>query len=726
MRRFLVTAILGAGAAIPCMEARSATVFMDDFDTATSAAYTVSQSSSDTRATFAYDYSADGIPPAPRSNGTTLGLKLEANMTSPGATEGLTLSPVGLEMSGDYRVTLDLWMNANGPFPGGGTGSTECFSVGIGYDGATVNRIVVDATPGTFTGSGAWFTVTGEGNAARDFRAFKNTLEILANAAPPNQNAFAAGTLVNGSHNNMDVYYGGAFPAGAAPPLVQQIAHPQQFGSLNAGAIGFKWRTVEILKSGSTVTWSIDGVRIATLTDAPSSPVSLIGRISLGYMDPFSSVSNNPALSFGIVDNLVVTTGLDFDNDGVPDTTDNCPGASNPQQEDTDGDAVGDACDNCRGRQNANQRDVDVDGVGDVCDNCPETPNADQADADADGFGDACPRPVGIDISHHQGAINWQQVRSSGRVFAFVKATEGFTFDDPLFAQNMTAGQAAGVLMGAYHFARPDNNAAIDEADHFVAVAGPWLRNGFLRPALDLERLPDEGPGALTQWVNEWMDRVEARTGVAPVIYASATYANWCLDASLTPHPLWIPYWTGGDVQSGDPPTTGVWQGWTFWQYSSTGTVPGINGAVDVDIFNGSYTNLLQDHVIGLPDADGDGYQDVFDTCPLLPNASQLDADADRVGDACDSCPGTVPGAAVDASGCPPIIPGDLDRDGDVDAADLAQFRACATGPHVKQANDSCASAKLDADDDIDMDDFGILQRCQRGPNIPALPTCAD
>src|SRR5207302_823289 len=78
-------------------------------------------------------------------------------------------------------------------------------------------------------------------------------------------------------------------------------------------------------------------------------------------------------------------------------------------------------------------------------------------------------RVLGIDVSHYQGTINWPAVFASGERFAFEKATEGVTYTDPKFVTNMLAGKAAGVLMGAYHFARPLNNSAADEAAHFLA-----------------------------------------------------------------------------------------------------------------------------------------------------------------------------------------------------------------------------------------------------------------
>jgi len=85
-----------------------------------------------------------------------------------------------------------------------------------------------------------------------------------------------------------------------------------------------------------------------------------------------------------------VCESSDFDGDGVPNLTDNCPMTVNPGQTDTDGDGVGDACDNCVSVANADQRDVDGDGIGDRCDNCTAVANALQTDTDGDGRGDAC------------------------------------------------------------------------------------------------------------------------------------------------------------------------------------------------------------------------------------------------------------------------------------------------------------------------------------------------
>lgn len=196
----------------------------------------------------------------------------------------------------------------------------------------------------------------------------------------------------------------------------------------------------------------------------------------------------------------------------------------------------------------------------------------------------------GIDVSHYQETIDWTKVAASGRRFAIAKATDGRSFVDPMYATNKAEAMAAGIVFGAYHFGRPDDSAndAIKEADHFVDVA--QLGQGNLLPVLDLERTGGLTPEELIGWMLAWLGEVTARTGVRPMIYTSphgwesrTNDSTAMVDAGYTV--LWIAHW---GVNAPTLPANG-WQGygWTFWQHSNCGSVPGIQGCVDSDWFNG-------------------------------------------------------------------------------------------------------------------------------------------
>jgi len=197
----------------------------------------------------------------------------------------------------------------------------------------------------------------------------------------------------------------------------------------------------------------------------------------------------------------------------------------------------------------------------------------------------------GIDISHWQGTIDWKKVAAGGKRFAIMKATEDVDFVDSKYAINRSGAAAAGIPTTAYHFAQPDSsvNDAIEEADHFVNTAR--LAAGDIVPALDLEVAGGLSPTALTKWVKTWLDRVNSRLEVRAMVYVSPAFWKKYLadtqsiaDAGYTV--LWIAHW------GVSAPTVAAsnWggHGWTFWQYSNCGSVPGIAGCVDLDRFNGT------------------------------------------------------------------------------------------------------------------------------------------
>lgn len=198
----------------------------------------------------------------------------------------------------------------------------------------------------------------------------------------------------------------------------------------------------------------------------------------------------------------------------------------------------------------------------------------------------------GIDVSYHQGAIDWWQVAAAGKRFAFVRATAGTLTADTAYATNRYGARAAGLAVGAYHFANPDTafNDAGNEASWFLRNAA--IASGDMVPVLDLETANGLSPASLTAWAQTWLSQVTAATGVRPIIYTTPRFwstsmgdTDWFARNGYSV--LWIAHWTTA-TQPTVPAAGWGGHGWSFWQYSSTGFVPGISGAVDLDRFNGS------------------------------------------------------------------------------------------------------------------------------------------
>lgn len=193
----------------------------------------------------------------------------------------------------------------------------------------------------------------------------------------------------------------------------------------------------------------------------------------------------------------------------------------------------------------------------------------------------------GIDVSHWQGPIDWARVAASGRKFAFMKASDSTTYVDPTYPTNDAGARAAGLVVGAYHFARPDLTPgdAVAEADHFANQLR--LGSGDLPPVLDLEQTGGLGVPDLHAWVEAFLEQLYVRTGVRGIIYVSPSFwtnrmgnSGWF--AAHGYNVLWIAHWTTAP-EPWVPADNWGGKGWTFWQYTSDGSVPGIGGRVDLD-----------------------------------------------------------------------------------------------------------------------------------------------
>ncbi|KAI9449736.1 glycoside hydrolase family 25 protein [Lactarius psammicola] len=195
--------------------------------------------------------------------------------------------------------------------------------------------------------------------------------------------------------------------------------------------------------------------------------------------------------------------------------------------------------------------------------------------------------PQGIDVSHWQGTLNWNTIKSEGVTWAYIKATEGTSFIDPNFSQNYIGATNAGLIRGAYHFAHPDISSGATQANYFLAHGGGWSGDGITLPgAIDLEGgCYGLTHSAMVTWIKDFSSTYHSKTTRYPPIYTTTSWWTSCTGNSAsfgTTNPLWIAHWasTIGTLPAG-------WSFTTFWQYADSGPFPG-----DQDKFNGDAAGL--------------------------------------------------------------------------------------------------------------------------------------
>lgn len=201
----------------------------------------------------------------------------------------------------------------------------------------------------------------------------------------------------------------------------------------------------------------------------------------------------------------------------------------------------------------------------------------------------AANRLPGIDISQWQGSIDWARVGNSDVQFVIIRATHG-DYVDTAYAVNSAAATAEGIPWTAYAYGDPKKSegTAVEQADLFIATAG--LSRGNILPVLDMETTGGLGKVRLQKWVSQWLRRVERKTGAKAIIYTSPNF--WITAMGDTRrfadrgHKLWIANW--GVASPTVPARNWGGRGWSFWQWTSDGSVSGIKGRVDKDRFVGS------------------------------------------------------------------------------------------------------------------------------------------
>lgn len=209
----------------------------------------------------------------------------------------------------------------------------------------------------------------------------------------------------------------------------------------------------------------------------------------------------------------------------------------------------------------------------------------------------------GIDVSKWQGKVDWKTVKNTGEVFyAFCKATESTNVVDGQFSNNWAGIKDVDLVRGAYHFGKVQNDAKA-EADFFTKTVGEPQKGDML--VLDIEVASNISQDNFVNWVLTFMETVKNNTSINPIIYTGGPFFNQYGGKpsaekadKLRTYPLWLAAY----VSKPDNFVPDVWKsvGWKFWQCTGDQAppgmtplkLPGINGVVDRNYFNGSLIDL--------------------------------------------------------------------------------------------------------------------------------------
>ncbi len=186
----------------------------------------------------------------------------------------------------------------------------------------------------------------------------------------------------------------------------------------------------------------------------------------------------------------------------------------------------------------------------------------------------------GIDLSHHQGEINWEKLVEQKPHFMFFKATEGTSITDTKYKSHYKNARTNNILVGSYHFFSYRSTGKA-QAKHFLSVAN--VQKGDFPPVLDVEfkrKMPEKKK--VTKEIIDFLKAVTAKTGYKPIIYCDYDYYLKYLKGNLkNEHNLWIcDYRSKPDAK------------WLIWQTTDRFEIAGVSGKVDFNLFNGNKDKL--------------------------------------------------------------------------------------------------------------------------------------
>ena len=195
-------------------------------------------------------------------------------------------------------------------------------------------------------------------------------------------------------------------------------------------------------------------------------------------------------------------------------------------------------------------------------------------------------KAVGIDVSEYQGKISWSYVDTIENQyplhFVFIRATAGNDAVDRRFRRNWEGAKKNKMIRGAYHYYRPNENS-LEQAELFIKTVR--LQKGDLPPVLDIEKLPkNQSMTNLKKGLRKWLQAIESHYKVKPIIYTGEKYYDDFLKEEFSDYLFWIANYNFYQEEIQDD--------WLFWQFTERAAVPGIEGNVDVNIYNGDLQQL--------------------------------------------------------------------------------------------------------------------------------------
>lgn len=184
----------------------------------------------------------------------------------------------------------------------------------------------------------------------------------------------------------------------------------------------------------------------------------------------------------------------------------------------------------------------------------------------------------GIDVSSHNGNINWSSVKASGIEVVYIKATEGTTYQDPYLNNHYNGAKSVGLPTGFYHFLVGSSSPETQAENFYNNIKG---KENNLLPCLDIEHSNNE-PSNFMDYALRFIQKFKELSGMNICIYSGPYFINEYLDKRLQCYPLWVAHY---GVST--PMANNVWgSSYAGHQYTETGSCGGINGNVDVNNFN--------------------------------------------------------------------------------------------------------------------------------------------